>query len=197
MSKTLPGSSETGGVAVANYLDRIFPSATGDLLGMFGQIQNLLNPGIPLPFLPQPDSYDNFTRNTFSTTHRYNKSLQYRMNNVRSYSHASQLGNEVPIYSLTGVRMWATFTILSGSHKFRGKTDSGSMPLVNGRSGRKDGHVGFDYFMRGATLGFDRALSDKFMAGISVGYSRSDIDLDQDQEVVTSKASMVHLRKLL
>jgi outer membrane autotransporter protein len=43
------------------------------------------------------------------------------------------------------------------------------------------GYVGFDYFMRGATLGFDHALTDKLFAGVNVGYSRSDIDLDHHQ----------------
>jgi len=35
--------------------------------------------------------------------------------------------------------------------------------------------------MRGAALGFDHRLMDKLMAGLSLGYSRSDIDLDRNQ----------------
>jgi outer membrane autotransporter protein len=35
--------------------------------------------------------------------------------------------------------------------------------------------------MKGATLGFDHALTDKLMAGVSIGYSRADIDLNRHQ----------------
>jgi uncharacterized protein YhjY with autotransporter beta-barrel domain len=169
--------------AVANYLDRILPSATGELLGILGQFQNFSQSEYSngLSSL-SPDSYDNFTRNTFSTTHRYTKSLQYRMNNVRSYLHVGQSGGEEPI-------------LLAYRGSDAGELyNFGRVTQIQGKYGlwldafgqwgdqeEKDGYTGFDYFMRGATLGFDHALSDKFMTGISVGYSRSDVDLDDDQ----------------
>jgi outer membrane autotransporter protein len=42
--------------------------------------------------------------------------------------------------------------------------------------------------MRGATLGFDHALTDRLMAGVSVGYSRTDIDLNRNQGSGTIKS---------
>jgi outer membrane autotransporter protein len=40
------------------------------------------------------------------------------------------------------------------------------------------GFTGFDYTVWGTTLGFDHIFADKFLAGLSLGYSRTDIDLD-------------------
>jgi len=169
--------------AVANYLDRILPSATGDLFGMLGQIQNLSQSEFykALSSL-SPDSYDNFTRTTFSTTNRYNKSLQYRMNNVRSYLHASQPGNEVPILlAYRGSDVGQLYNPERVS-QIQGKNGLWFDAFGQwGDQGEKDGYTGFDYFMRGVTLGFDHALNDKLMAGVSVGYSRADIDLDHHQ----------------
>jgi uncharacterized protein YhjY with autotransporter beta-barrel domain len=169
--------------AVANYLDRILPSATGDLLGMLGQIQNLSQSEFykALSTL-SPDSYDNFTRTTYSTTHRYNRSLQYRMDNVRSYSHVSQPGNEAPI--LLAYRGSDVSQLYNPERVSQIQGKNGLWLDVFGQwgdQGAKEGYTGFDYFMRGATLGFDRALTDKLMAGVSVGYSRADIDLDHEQ----------------
>jgi outer membrane autotransporter protein len=45
-----------------------------------------------------------------------------------------------------------------------------------------DGFVGFDYRMLGTALGFDYMLSDKLIAGVSVDYAYTDIDLDANQE---------------
>lgn len=44
-----------------------------------------------------------------------------------------------------------------------------------------DGFTGYDYDVYGATLGVDRMFHDKYIAGISIGYSATDIDVDRDQ----------------
>lgn len=169
--------------AVANYLDRILPSATGNVFGLLGQIQNLSQSEFykALSTL-SPDSYDNYTRNTFFTTHQYNKSLQYRMNNVHSYLYADKSDNDAPI--LLAYRGSDVGQLYSPERVSQIQGKNGLWFDAFGQWGdqdEKNGYTGFDYFMRGATLGFDHALSDKFMAGVSVGYSRSDIDLDHDE----------------
>ncbi len=165
---------------VANYLDQVLPSATGDLSWILGQVQNLSQSEYSTALSSlSSDSYDNFTRTTFSATHRYTKSLQYRMNNVRSYAHAHQPGNQAPI--LLAYRDLDMSQLFSshGVSQIQGKNglwfdDFGQW----GDQGSKEGYTGYDYFMRGATLGFDYALTDKIIAGVSLGYSRADIDLD-------------------
>jgi outer membrane autotransporter protein len=176
-------------LAISNYLDRIMPTAAGDLLNVLGEFQSLSLSQFGTAFSSlSPDSYDNFTRNTFSTTHQYNTSLQYRMNNIRSHLYADKSGNEAPV--LLAYRGSDVSQLYSPERvsQIQGKNglwfdafgqwgDQG----VENRYRWNGGYTGYDYFLRGATLGFDHNLSDKFMAGASLGYSRSDIDLDHDQ----------------
>jgi subtilase-type serine protease len=175
--------------AVANYLDRILPSATGDLFGTLGQIQNLSQSEFYRALLTlSPDSYDNFTRNTFSTTHRYTKSLQYRMNNIRSFLHANGSANEPPILLAYRGSDWGQLLNPERVSQIQGKNGLwfdafGQWGNQSEESGFRwnGGYVGYDYFMRGATLGFDHALTDKLIAGVNVGYFRADIDLNRHQ----------------
>ena len=175
--------------AVANYLDRILSSATGDLSGILAQIQNLSQSEFSTALSTlSPDSYDNFTRTTLSTTHRYTKSLQYRMNNVRSYLHASQPGNEAPILLAYRGSDWGQLLNPERVSQIQGKNGLWFDAFGQWGDQREEsryrwdgGYVGYDYFMRGATLGFDYALIDKIMAGVNVGYSRADIDLNSHQ----------------
>jgi uncharacterized protein YhjY with autotransporter beta-barrel domain len=175
--------------AVANYLDRILPSATGDLFGVLGQIQHLSQSEYSTALSSlSPDSYDNFTRTTLSTTHRYTKSLQYRMNNIRSFLHANGSANEPPILLAYRDSDWGQLLNPERVSQIQGR--NGLWLDAFGQWGDQSeesryhwngGYVGYDYFMRGATLGLDHVLNDNFTAGISVGYSRSDIDLDHGQ----------------
>jgi outer membrane autotransporter protein len=105
------------------------------------------------------------------------------MNNVRSHIRAGSPENQKPFLAYSG-------SDASVSQLFT----SGEFSQVQGKNGlwldafgqwgdqdEEDGFTGYNYFMRGATLGFDHRLMDKLMAGLSLGYSRSDIDLDRNQ----------------
>jgi outer membrane autotransporter protein len=171
---------------IARYLDKILPAAKGDLAYVLGEIQLLSEPEeFNKAFSSlSPDSYDNYTRGTLFATQQYAKSLQYRMNNVRSHIRAGSPDNEQP-----------TLLAYNGSDASLGQLFTpGQLSQIQGKNGlwldafgqwgdqdEEDGFTGYDYFMRGATLGFDHRLMDKLMAGLSLGYSRSDIDLDRDQ----------------
>jgi uncharacterized protein YhjY with autotransporter beta-barrel domain len=170
---------------IGNYLDRIQPLANDDLSEVLGEIQNLSESEFSTAFSSlSPMSYDNYTRGTLFTAQQYAKSLQYRMNNVRSHIRAGSPDNEKPI-----------LLAYSGSDASLGELYTpGELSQIQGKSGlwldafgqwgdqdEEDGFTGYDYFMRGATLGFDHRLMDKLMAGLSLGYSRSDIDLDGNQ----------------
>jgi outer membrane autotransporter protein len=53
-----------------------------------------------------------------------------------------------------------------------------------GKWGNQDedgGFTGYDYEVYGATLGVDRMFHDRYIAGISIGYSDTDIEVDRDQ----------------
>ncbi|MBN2468986.1 MAG: autotransporter domain-containing protein, partial [Deltaproteobacteria bacterium] len=173
------------GFIMGNYLDRIMPTATGDLSNVLGEFQSLSLSEFSTAFSSlSPDSYDNYTRSTLFTTQQYTKSLQYRMNNVRYHVMAGTSDNKKPIllaYSGSNASIGQLFT-------------PGEFSQVQGKNGvwldgfgqwgdqtEKDGFTGYDYFTRGVILGFDHRLLDNLTAGLSLGYSSSDIDLDRNQ----------------
>jgi uncharacterized protein with beta-barrel porin domain len=184
--------------AVANYLDRILPFATGDLSIVVGQIQNLSQSAYSAALSSlSPDSYDNFTKTTYSNAQQYTKSLQFRMNNIRSYQYAQLPDSEKPIsLAFRGSDADVSQLFSSGGvSQIQGK--NGLWFDAFGQWGDQDGenryhwnggYTGYDYFMRGATLGIDRALTDWLMAGVSIGYSRADIDLNRNQGSGTIKS---------
>ena len=170
---------------IGRYMDKILPTASGDLSEVLGEFQNLSGPEFNTAFSSlSPDSYDNYTRGTLFSAQQYSKSLQYRMNNVRYHLMAGSPDDEKPIllaYSGSDASLGQLFT-------------PGQLSQIQGKNGlwldafgqwgdqdEEDGYTGYDYFMRGATLGFDHRMMDNLMAGLSLGYSRSDIDLDRNQ----------------
>jgi uncharacterized protein YhjY with autotransporter beta-barrel domain len=177
---------------IANYLETILPSANDELSEVLGEFQNLSESEFSTAFSSlSPGSYDNYTRGTLFTTQQYTKSLQYRMNNVRSHFRVGSPDNEKPIllaYSGSDASLGQLFTPGEFSQI---QAKNGLWLDAFGQWGDQDGKAGFtgyDYFMRGATLGFDHRLMDNVMAGLSFGYSRADIDLDRNQGSGTVKS---------
>jgi len=171
--------------SVANYLDRILPSATGDLSIILAQIQNLSRSEFSTALSTlSSDSYDIYTRTTYSAAHQYTKSLQYRMNHIRSYQYAQLSNDEKPIllaYRGSDASLSQLFSP-GGPSQIQGRNGLWFDAFGQwGDQDGKDGYAGYDYFMRGAMLGFDHALTDKLIAGASTGYSRTDIDLNRHQ----------------
>ena len=171
---------------IADYLDKVMPLAKGDLSGVLEEIQNLSEPGeFNTAFSSlSPGSYDNYTRGTLFATQQYKKSLQYRMNNVRYHFMAGSPDNEKPIILAYSGSDASLGQLLTPGQVSQSQDKNGLWLDAFGQWGdqnEEDGYTGYDYFMRGATLGFDHRLMDKLMAGLSLGYSRSDIDLGRDQ----------------
>jgi outer membrane autotransporter protein len=168
---------------VANYLDRILPSSSGDLSNILAQIQNLSKSEFSTALSTlSSDSYDIYTRTTHSIAQQYTKSLQYRMNNIRSYQYAQVSDDEKPIllaFRGSDVGQLYNPERISQTHGKNGLWFDAFGQW--GDQDEKDGYAGYDYSMKGATLGFDHALTDKLMAGVSIGYSRADIDLNRHQ----------------
>jgi uncharacterized protein YhjY with autotransporter beta-barrel domain len=171
---------------IAQHLDKILPQTTGDLSYVLGQFQLLSDSEFSRAFSSlSPDSYNNFTNATHNSTWQYNRSLQRRMNTIRSYSSAS--GNDLQTKPL--------LLAYNGSDASIGQFFTpGQLSQLQGKNGlwfngfgqwgdqdEEDGFTGFDYNMWGTTLGFDHTFGDKLMAGLSLGYSRTDIDLDRYQ----------------
>jgi hypothetical protein len=71
---------------LANYLNRVAPTATGDLSNVLGEFQSLSSSQFGTAFSSlSPDSYDHYTRTTYDSAWQYTGSLQRRLNNVRTF----------------------------------------------------------------------------------------------------------------
>ncbi len=181
-----PFTSQAGNPAqnaVSAALDRIVASGTAseDLTSRLGLLQDLSPSRYRAAVSTiSADSYGNFSQSSVSTAHRYTKSLQYRMQNVRSM--AGQQVQEQPIllaYVGSDMDLFYNFDRVS---QVQGK--NGLWVNAFGQWGAQQqdsGYSGYDYSMSGVTVGFDRVLANGFLAGVSAGYAKSDVDLDDGQ----------------
>jgi len=172
-------------MAIANYLDRIIPSATGDLLNVLGEFQSLSSSQLGEAFSSlSPDSYDDYTRTTFDMTRRITQTLQQRMLAVRSYAQAQKSGSDKPVLlAFTGSDA-SLGQFMTSRELSQVQTKNGLWFNALGHWGDQDdgdGYTGYDFTIRGATVGFDHAIGDHFMAGISIGPSHAEIDLNHNR----------------
>jgi len=164
----------------AAYLDRLCPTASGDLQNVVAQFQSLSANqfGTALTSL-SPTSYDSFAKASYEGTWQYIGSLQHRMSTVRFYSATGQDFESNPLllaFDASPAEVRALFPSgeLSQTQAKNGLWFNGFDQW--GDQGGTDGFTGFDYNVYGGTLGFDRAFTDHVTAGISFGYSRTDVD---------------------
>ena len=176
------GSEES----IGNYLDRISPSATDDLSGVLGEMQNLPESEFKTAFSSlSSDSYDNYTRATYNSNWQYTKSLQRRMNAIRSFGMTSVNHVESKPLLLAFAGSDASLGQLFAGDRLS-QTQAKNGLWLNGYGQWGDqaadkGFTGFDYHIYGGTLGFDHAFGNKLIAGVSLGYSRTDVDLDHNE----------------
>ena len=142
---------------IARYMDRILPSASGDLSNVLGEFQNLSGTQFNTAFSGlSPDSYNNSTSTSLNETQQYVKTIQQRMHSLRASLNFAAADTR-PKYGA-----W-----LQGFGQ-RGDQDS------------DDGYTGYDFDLYGGTLGADRFLTDQVLLGVSLGVSRADIDFDNN-----------------
>ncbi len=146
---------------VGEYLDRIAPQATGELPNTLSIFQTLPADDFSAAFASlSPTFYDSATKTTFDVTSQYSQTLLKRMHSLRSHIERTDAG---PACSQT--ERYATW-IDAFSH------------WANQDS--RSGFVGYDYDLTGAAVGVDRLLGDGFLAGVSYGQSKADMDMDHD-----------------
>ncbi len=172
-------------LATSEYLDRISPMASGNLLNVLAEFQSLPASQLSTALSSlSPASYDNYTRTSFISVGQYTESLERRMNNVRLYSALGQDTESKPVL-LTFAGSDADLDWFLPSDQLS-QTQGRSGLWLNGyeqwgKQQDKPDFAGFGYRIGGATIGFDRTLSDNLMAGVSFGYSGTDVNLDLHQ----------------
>ena len=172
---------------LARYLDRIMQSAKGELWQYLGEIQSLARHDFKKAFTSlSPDSYDNFTRTSLFVSNAINQTLQKRMGAVRSglflpTSRADEDTQEQPLllaYNGTNIG-----DLISTRKQVEAQRKWGLWLDVFGQWGDQEteaGFTGYDYQSSGGAIGFDHLFANSFIAGLGLGYSRSDIELAQN-----------------
>jgi uncharacterized protein YhjY with autotransporter beta-barrel domain len=169
---------------VAEHLDAILTSVTGDLSYVIGEFQALPSSGYGTAFSSlSPDSYDNATTATHDVARQSTRVLEHRMDNLRSSVRATDGEGEASadpmILAYDG--SLASLGQLPAVREERTKTPHGVWVNGFGQYGDQDGDsgfTGFNYLSGGVTLGFDHRIARNLIGGISANYANTDIDLD-------------------
>ncbi|MCK5382219.1 MAG: autotransporter domain-containing protein, partial [Gammaproteobacteria bacterium] len=177
--------------AVANYLERIAPTASGDLAEVIGTFQLLpADANFDTAFSSlSPDTHDNYTQATFFGVSQYQETLSRRMRARRINSvlggTASRQSGFVTDRSLllaytgdnSGIRSLYAEELTDVPAWWRDVwvTAFGQWGDQDG----DDGYTGFDYNVLGLTVGIDRPVSDRLLLGASAAYTDTDVDQDK------------------
>jgi outer membrane autotransporter protein len=176
--------------AIAGYLDRIMPTSTGDLEYVIGAFQSLSLSEFSNAFASlSPGQYDNSTRTTYDVIRQHTQTLLKRIHSVRLTGSTASTLPQIKVMS----GAVTNFLAYSGSDASLGQLySSGQKDHANyglwldafgswGDQDESDGFTGYDYDLYGATIGFDRIFRNRYILGISIGYSETDIGLDGNQ----------------
>jgi outer membrane autotransporter protein len=176
--------------AVADYLDGVAPSASGDLAEVIGAFQLFVpEAGLATAFTSlSPEQYEGATRTGIDTQRQYLRGLERRMEALRARRlvgvkpkamaslQLAMAGSNSEVLSITGLLRPAVATEEEALYTvwLDGLGQFGDQDGANG-------FTGFDYSMGGGSAGVDRAFGEHFAAGVNAGYSYADVDFGGDR----------------
>jgi subtilase-type serine protease len=171
---------------IAQHLDTLSSEATGDLATVLLEVQLLPAAGFDRAFASlSPTSYGSTTQATFEGVGQYTQSLQGRLEAVRAASRTE--GGETPgtPVLLAAAAADASLIPILGTYRLS-QTQATQGLWLNGFGQWADqeagpGFSGFTASTGGATVGYDHTFADKLTAGLSLGYSNTDLDLADNQ----------------
>ena len=170
-------------VAVATGLDSVTPNATGNLAELIGQFQQLpLGAHSEALQALSPQTFAEMGQVSLDLSREYVRVLQQRMSRLRSaqrYYASAQDDETIQLAfggSLTDLRR-----LLSEGRNARIAPCGFWLEGFGqwGEQNNRRGQAGYDFNQGGATLGFDYAFSESFLAGVSTNYSYTDFNLNR------------------
>jgi len=172
-------------LSLARCFDANLLSATGDWSDVLGEFQLLSESEFAEAFLSlSPSAYGNATSVTRTVVQEYIRTLEKRLGGLRMTNSGlrAQADNEPLLLAYNGSDA-SMGQLLSSNLVSENPARHGLWLDVFGRRGGDDesnGYHGFDYQLAGILGGFDYLFTEKLTVGVSLGYSRTDIDLDRD-----------------
>lgn len=196
--------------AVGNYLDAIAPTATGDLWNVLGEFQQLPTSGFETAFSSlSPDSYGGSTLASYSVARAYNRGLQQHLYSRRVLDTKDRntqpvsLLQQMPVMVASNAGNGQLSGSLEGVSEYEKQSGHGLWLDAYGLRGNMDdnarynwndgGYTGFDFSTFGITLGYDRQVNDRVVAGLGMGYAKTNIDLDDNAGDGDIDSAMVSL----
>jgi uncharacterized protein with beta-barrel porin domain len=172
--------------AMGGYLDAIAPSASGDLSLVMGELQTIQDAGRIDDALVSlsPETYNGVSNVALADASARSMQLFQRLSTLR----AGPGGQEPDTFSFTPQVLayngenTSLVSLLNAARK--PSRQEGIWVEAFGKWGSQDendGSTGYDYEMGGITLGYDRALSENWLAGAALSYTRSDVDFDHSR----------------
>jgi uncharacterized protein YhjY with autotransporter beta-barrel domain len=168
--------------AVAGYLDRILPTATGDFSELLGSLQSLPNEAEIERAVTSlgPGTYGNATTSMLSTVQHHGRINHERMASLRTAFEEQDLGGEgmfLPgfqpiLFSSAGAGLAQTYRPFG--FWMTDFDDSGKRGALDG------GYQSFNYDTNGFDMGFDVPLGERSFIGTSFASASTDMDLEDD-----------------
>jgi uncharacterized protein YhjY with autotransporter beta-barrel domain len=183
----VPFASNVVARSVAQHLDRILPSVTGDLSEIVGEFQNQRASELSDGFSSlSPQSYDGYTLVSLNLVGQYARSLQERVNILRVGDAFQTQGQALAGHNPVLLASAASDSTIGGLTVKEQQQDDERLNGVwvggFGQWGDKvaePGYTGFDYSPWGTSIGYDRVIGEKFMVGVSGAYGSTTVNLDE------------------
>jgi outer membrane autotransporter protein len=161
---------------IARHLDRLLPSASGDINLMLGEVQTLSSDAqfATAFFSLSPAAYGQISVATVAGVQQYTHTLQDRMTSL----HTGQLPLSARIDR--PIRLAYNGALLPALED-QEETSYGLWLKAFSQHGDHDaegGDSGYEYALGGLALGFDKRLTDSFIAGVSFGQAKNDLETE-------------------
>lgn len=172
--------------AMAEYLDRIMPTATDDLAAVLGEFQGLASSqlGVAISSM-NSGSYTSLSKVSMAGIGLFLGDLKQRMGKLRVNMMNAERGTETkPVllaYSGSAAELGRIVTIDQSS---RDQTMKGLWINSYGQWGSHQalpGYAGYDYTLYGSAIGYDYTFPGNLLIGGSFGMSRAEVDFGSSQ----------------
>jgi len=172
-------------MAVARNLDRILPSVSGDLDRVMGEVQVLPDAQFATAFASlSPVTYAGESAAALGGAQRYVSVIGDRMMSLRDGELARSAGDKAPPLPLRVAYNGSTPSGLFGAADEAAAARSlGGWTRAFGQKGDRTaggGANGYEYDLNGISVGLDRRLGDRLVAGVNVATARNEVKADLD-----------------
>jgi outer membrane autotransporter protein len=171
---------------IAQHLDTLLPTATGDLAEVLGEFQ-----GLPADRFGQafgslgPMAYDSTTQAAVGSTRPYTQSLQRRLETVRAFSRTASGAAPAGPVLLAAAEADPSLIPLFGTYRLaQPQAEQGLWASAFGQWDDQDttpGFTGYTARTGGFTVGYDYTFGGDLTAGVSLGYADTDVDQAANQ----------------